>query len=85
MSQLVVRRLDDEVKRRLKSRAARHGRSMEEEVRDILRDAVNGEALDDLSVGLGTLARRRFAGLDFEGDVIEKLPDAPIEPPKFDE
>ena len=40
MVQLVVRRIEEEVKTRLKRRAASHGRSMEEEVRHILRNAV---------------------------------------------
>ena len=40
MAQFVVRHLEDDVKARLKRRAANHGRSMEEEVRHILRDAV---------------------------------------------
>jgi plasmid stability protein len=40
----VVRHLEEIVKERLKRRAARHGRSMEEEVRHILRDAVKTNA-----------------------------------------
>ena len=40
MAQFIVRNLEDDVKARLKRRAAHHGRSMEEEVRHILRDAV---------------------------------------------
>jgi plasmid stability protein len=40
LDQFVVRHLEEDVKARLGRRAARHGRSMEEEVRDILRDAV---------------------------------------------
>ena len=40
MAQFIVRHLEENVKARLKRRAARHGRSMEEEVRHILRDAV---------------------------------------------
>jgi antitoxin FitA len=41
-----IRNLDDRVKERLRVRAARHGRSMEAEVRAILTDAVSeqGEA-----------------------------------------
>ena len=39
-SQLVVRKLDPEVVDALKTRAARHGRSMEAEHRDILRTAL---------------------------------------------
>ena len=40
MAQFIVRNLEDDVKARLKRRAAHHRRSMEEEVRHILRDAV---------------------------------------------
>ena len=40
MAQFTVRNLEDDVKARLKRRTARHRRSMEEEVRHILRDAV---------------------------------------------
>ncbi len=43
MAQVIVRNLDDAVKRKLQRRAARHGRSMEEEIRDILRDAVKDD------------------------------------------
>ncbi|PKP86909.1 MAG: toxin-antitoxin system, partial [Alphaproteobacteria bacterium HGW-Alphaproteobacteria-15] len=41
MAQFVVRNLDDDVKAALKRRARAHGWSMEEEVRRILRSAVN--------------------------------------------
>ncbi len=37
---LTIRKLDDEVKRKLRLRAATHQRSMEAEVRDILTSAV---------------------------------------------
>jgi plasmid stability protein len=40
MGSLTIRNLDDALKRRLRLRAAGHGRSMEEEVREILRTAV---------------------------------------------
>ncbi len=43
MGQLVVRNIENAVKTRLQRRAQRHGRSMEEEVRDILRSAVSAE------------------------------------------
>ena len=39
MASLTVRQLDDKLKRLLRLRAARHGRSMEDEVRLILREA----------------------------------------------
>ena len=40
MASITIRNLDDDVKRRLRVRAAQHGRSMEEEVRVILRSAL---------------------------------------------
>jgi plasmid stability protein len=40
MAMLRIRSLDDDLKRRLRVRAARSGRSMEEEVRCILRDVL---------------------------------------------
>jgi len=49
MASITIRNLDDDVKRRLRVRAAEHGRSMEEEARDILRQVVRG--------GLGNLNR----------------------------
>jgi plasmid stability protein len=43
MAAITVRSLDDDVKHRLRVRAAKHGHSMEAEVRAILVDAVAGE------------------------------------------
>jgi plasmid stability protein len=43
MTQMVVRNLDDDVKLKLQQRAKQHGRSTEEEVREILREAVRSE------------------------------------------
>jgi plasmid stability protein len=42
MASITIRNLDDSLKRRLRIRAAEHGRSMEEEAREILRVAVGG-------------------------------------------
>jgi plasmid stability protein len=52
MEQLLVRNLEAQLKQRLKRRAQRHGRSMEEEARDILRNALREE--DTPGTGLGT-------------------------------
>jgi len=41
MASITVRKLDDEVKKRLRRQAAEHGRSLEAEVREILRRSVN--------------------------------------------
>jgi antitoxin FitA len=71
MAQLLVRNLDDDVKAKLRVRAAEHGRSMEEEVRAILRQAV--EERKQLSPGLGTRITTRFAGSGLQAD--EGIPD----------
>lgn len=53
MSAISVRNLDEQVKERLRVRAARHGRSMESEVREILSDAVRDPGdRDDLFVAM---------------------------------
>jgi plasmid stability protein len=67
LATLTIRQLDEKTKTRLRVRAAHHGRSMEEEAREILRSALTAS-----SPGKGNLAeaiRRRFApfgGLEFE-------------------
>ncbi|KUY84965.1 hypothetical protein WI25_35445 [Burkholderia cepacia] len=40
MAAMTIRNLDEPLKTRLRIQAARHGRSMEEEARDILRSAL---------------------------------------------
>jgi antitoxin FitA len=63
MTMLTVRDLDPQVKDKLRRRAARHGRSMEAEVRHILTAAV--EARDD-PVDLVSSIRRHFAGVSVQ-------------------
>jgi antitoxin FitA len=82
MAQFVVRNLEDDVKTRLKRRAARHGRSMEDEVRDILRNAVKDE--NRRTEGLGTRLARRFAGRGLDFDIPE-FRGEPARPASFDE
>ena len=69
MAQFIVRGLEDDVKVRLKRRAERHGRSMEEEVRDILRNAAKEEnrPLPDL----GSRIAARFAKTGLTEDLQE--------------
>ena len=69
MAQLVVRNLEDVVKARLQRQASRHGHSMEEEVRDILRTAVKVE--NRPVVPLGSRIRSRFARIGLEEDIPE--------------
>jgi plasmid stability protein len=82
MAQVIVRNLEDAVKRKLQRRAARHGRSMEEEVRDILRNAVKDEGRSER--GLGSAIAARFKGIGLEEEIPE-LRGYPVKPVVFDE
>ncbi len=83
MAQLLVRNIESGVKARLQRRARRNGRSMEEEVRDILRAAVHKDDAAPAG-GLGTELAALFpkSGPDF---VIEEFHGDDLEPPTFDE
>jgi plasmid stability protein len=70
MAQFTVRNLEDDVKAKLKRRAARHGTSMEEEVRVILRDAVKQERAP-AGGGLGSRIAARFTGLGLKAPLPE--------------
>ncbi len=80
MSSITIRNLDDAVKQNLRVRAALHGRSMEEEARTILRDAVEQDAPS--GAALLQRIRNRFVAL---GDVDLPPPprEAMREPPEF--
>jgi plasmid stability protein len=69
MAQLVVRNLEEGIKTRLQRRASRHGHSMEEEVRDILRNAVKTESRS--AMALGSRIRSRFARIGLQEDIPE--------------
>ncbi len=80
MASITIRKLDDEVKVRLRVRAAGNGRSMEEEARVILREAVEEEPEPE---NLADFIRECFA--PYGGVELELPPREPIrEPPKFD-
>ena len=80
MASLTIRSLDETLKRRLRVRAAEHGRSMEEEVRAILRETL-GEPAPPRD--LAAAVRKRVAGL---GGVDLDIParEAAPEPVRFD-
>jgi plasmid stability protein len=82
MAQLVVRNLEDSVKARLQRRARRNGRSMEEEVRDILRNAAHESAKPSVGLGTEIAAMVRGTGLKFE---VEEFRGHPVKPATFDE
>lgn len=69
MGQLIVRNIENAVKARLRRRARRHGRSMEEEVRDILRGAVNADELP--AGGLGSEISSLFSGAGLDSEIAE--------------
>lgn len=56
MASITIRNLDDDIKQRLRVRAAMHGRSMEEEARDILR-RVMGEGAPPRDLAAAIRAR----------------------------
>lgn len=81
MSNLTIRKVDPALKQRLRLRAARNGRSMEAELRDILHRSLTEERPSE--VNLAEAIRRRLAPL---GGVELSLPPrqpAP-EPPSFE-
>ena len=78
MANLTIRSLDDDVKTRLRLRAAKHHRSMEEEVRIILRDAVKHERTGPRD--LAKFTRECFASLG--GVELELPPRGPIRTPR---
>ena len=80
MASITIRNLDDDVKTRLRVRAAEHHRSMEEEARLILREAVQQKKA---SRNLADAIRARIAPLG--GVDLELPPREPArEPPSFD-
>jgi antitoxin FitA len=72
---ITIRGLDPDTHARLRIEAARHGRSMEAEVRAILRERLTPR---DSERGLGTKIHERFAGL--EGEL--QIPDRDSELPR---
>lgn len=77
MASMTIRNIEDGLKSRLRIRAARHGRSMEEEARDILRVALaTSEPEPD---NLATALRRRFEPLG--GVELDIPPRQPMRDP----
>ena len=81
MASITVRKIEDELKQRLRMRAAEHGHSMEEEARSILRSALGWEAVPEKD--LGTAIHELFK--PFGGVELEIPPREPMrELPRFD-
>jgi plasmid stability protein len=79
MAVVTVRGLSEELHRALKLRAAKHGRSTEAEIRQILHDAVESGLGPKIGTALATFGQR-FGGLE-----LDTTKDAaPIEPAEFE-
>jgi len=78
---MTIRDLDERLKARLRVQAAQHGRSMEDEARDILRTALSTERLR-----IGTLVDSIRARIEPLGGVELKIAprEAMREPLNFD-
>jgi plasmid stability protein len=79
MASITIRNLDDDIKQRLRVRAAEHGRSMEEEAREILR-RVMGESAPPRN--LAAAIRSRLAASD-RVDLELPAREPMREPPEF--
>lgn len=78
MASITIRRIDETTKKRLRLRAVKHGTSMEEEVRRILRAAL---AEDQPAPDLVLAVRRRFehlGGLELEIPPREPIREPPV-------
>jgi antitoxin FitA len=100
MAQLLVRKLNDDAKERLRTRAKKHGRSLEAEARAILEDAAGAEGLSRRPAkrrksekGFGTLMHERFKksglteaeALEFQEGIDEISGDWRMRIPNFEE
>jgi plasmid stability protein len=77
MATLTIRNLDERTKAQLRIQAARHGRSMEEEARTILRTAIEANQPALPGQGLGSRIHAHFAAL---GGVELDLPARTSQP-----
>jgi plasmid stability protein len=81
VAQFVVRHLEDDVADKLKKRAKRHARSMEDEVRHILRTAVQERPATVVKLGTRIAQRFRRAGLTTD---LPELRGAAVQAAEFD-
>jgi len=78
MATLTIRQLDEKTKARLRVRAAHHGRSMEEEAREILRSAFTPSAPTPENLAETTHSRfARFGGVELPVVKRDSLRDIP--------
>nr|VFK77681.1 MAG: hypothetical protein BECKSD772D_GA0070982_100110 [Candidatus Kentron sp. SD] len=70
MTQMLIRNLDLNVKEAIKARAVLHGRSMEQEAREILQSSTLVEKKPQ-EMGLGSWIATRFADIGLEEGIPE--------------
>lgn len=83
MGQILVRNVDDDLKRLLKERATREGVSMEEEARRILGTALRPQGWDE--IGLGSRIAALFRDIEGDDAPLPVLPKSSWKPMSFDE
>jgi len=84
MGSITIRNLDDRIKRRLRVRAARNGRSMEEEARQILNAAVAETSATTRVDNIYDVIRRRLEPLGGVDLPIPPRSKRMREPPRFE-
>jgi plasmid stability protein len=84
MAQILVRKLEERIRTRLEQRARRNGRSMEEEAREILRNALKDE--EPPKAGFGTASAALFGGSGvYLDEPIPEIRGMRLEIPNFEE
>jgi len=83
MAQILVRNIDDQLKSRLQRRAKRSRRSMEAEVREILRDALKKEETQQGGLGSDIVALFSGSGIYLE-EPIQEIRGMRMEIPDFE-
>lgn len=79
MSSITIRNLDDKLKAGLRLRAARHGLSMEQEVRNILQNTLAAETSPSNGLEFAMRINQRFKGLGADELAMpERLPPRPV-------
>ncbi|MCX2929998.1 toxin-antitoxin system [Mycobacterium sp. CVI_P3] len=82
MAQILIRQLEDDTKAKLQRLARRHGRSAEEEAREILRNAVRN--VDEPPERLGSRIASRFEGWGLTEEIPE-LRGQSVRPAQFND
>jgi plasmid stability protein len=77
MAAMTIRNIDETIKTRLRVRAAQHGRSMEDEARDILRVALSAGGAQPIHL----IDRIRAHVAEFGGIELPEIPREPMREP----